>query len=101
MNMYLEEMEYQQEQMAMENQVKQAEWKMEQEAKKKGDNPSDEREVSQTPQSLSHQQNSSRDLGLSLSREQPGQTGRLRLFDHGQMGSLFSTDHEKPKIKER
>lgn len=37
MNMYLEEMEYQQEQkqeqIAMENQVKQAEWKMEQEAK--------------------------------------------------------------------
>ncbi len=40
MNMYLEEMEYQQkqkqEQIAMEHQVKQAEWKMEQEAKKKG-----------------------------------------------------------------
>ncbi|WP_332461869.1 helicase [Helicobacter pylori] len=40
MNMYLEEMEYQQEQkqeqIAMENQVKQAEWKMEQEAKKRG-----------------------------------------------------------------
>ncbi len=40
MNMYLEEMEYQQEQMqeqiAMEHQVKQAEWKMEQEAKKRG-----------------------------------------------------------------
>ncbi|GAA7728184.1 hypothetical protein JP0163_06020 [Helicobacter pylori] len=36
MNMYLEEMEYQQEQIAMEDQVKQAEWKMEQEAKKRG-----------------------------------------------------------------
>ncbi|WP_261981329.1 helicase [Helicobacter pylori] len=40
MNMYLEEMEYQQErmqeQMAMAHQVQQAEWKMEQEAKKKG-----------------------------------------------------------------
>ncbi|WP_340601908.1 helicase [Helicobacter pylori] len=40
MNMYLEEMEYQQERMqeqiAMENQVQQAEWKMEQEAKKRG-----------------------------------------------------------------
>ncbi len=40
MNMYLEEMEYQQkqkqEQIAMEHQVKQAEWKMEQEAKKRG-----------------------------------------------------------------
>ncbi|MGL2803768.1 helicase [Helicobacter pylori] len=40
MNMYLEEMEYQQEQkqerIAMEHQVQQAEWKMEQEAKKKG-----------------------------------------------------------------
>nr|WP_080317471.1 helicase [Helicobacter pylori] len=40
MNMYLEEMEYQQERMqeqiAMERQVQQAEWKMEQEAKKKG-----------------------------------------------------------------
>ncbi|MGN8424366.1 helicase [Helicobacter pylori] len=40
MNMYLEEMEYQQERMqeqiAMEHQVKQAEWKMEQEAKKRG-----------------------------------------------------------------
>ncbi|GAA8770867.1 hypothetical protein BTM325_06510 [Helicobacter pylori] len=40
MNMYLEEMEYQQEQMqeqiAMEHQAKQAEWKMEQEAKKRG-----------------------------------------------------------------
>ncbi|WP_340638629.1 helicase [Helicobacter pylori] len=40
MNMYLEEMEYQQERMqeqiAMENQLKQAEWKMEQEAMKRG-----------------------------------------------------------------
>ncbi|GAA7367238.1 hypothetical protein BD0134_04610 [Helicobacter pylori] len=40
MNMYLEEMEYQQkqiqEQIAMEHQAKQAEWKMEQEAKKRG-----------------------------------------------------------------
>ncbi|GAA9658548.1 hypothetical protein VN1230_10500 [Helicobacter pylori] len=40
MNMYLEEMEYQQERMqeqiAMEHQIKQAEWKMEQEAKKRG-----------------------------------------------------------------
>lgn len=40
MNMYLEEMEYQQERMqeqiAMEHQVQQAEWKMEQEAKKRG-----------------------------------------------------------------
>ncbi|GAA8004545.1 hypothetical protein HpCS31_04870 [Helicobacter pylori] len=40
MNMYLEEMEYQQkqkqEQIAMEHQVQQAEWKMEQEAKKRG-----------------------------------------------------------------
>nr|WP_308218741.1 helicase [Helicobacter pylori] len=40
MNMYLEEMEYQQERMqeriAMEHQIQQAEWKMEQEAKKKG-----------------------------------------------------------------
>lgn len=63
----------------------------------KGDNPSDERGVSQTPQSPSHQQNSSRNLGLSLSREQPGQTGRLRLFDHGQMGSLFPTDHENQR----
>ncbi|UOS59224.1 helicase [Helicobacter pylori] len=52
-------------------------------SEEKGDNPSDERGVPQTPQSPSHQQNSSRDLGLSLSREQPGQTGRLRLFDHG------------------
>ncbi|EJC58346.1 putative helicase/DNA methyltransferase [Helicobacter pylori Hp P-2b] len=63
-------------------------------SEEKGDNPNDERGVSRTPQSPSHQQNSSRDLGLSLSREQPGQTGRLRLFDHGQMGSLFPTDHE-------
>ncbi|MFP6277216.1 helicase [Helicobacter pylori] len=40
MNMYLEEMEYQQERIAMERQMerqlKQAEWKMEQEAKKRG-----------------------------------------------------------------
>ncbi|EQD88693.1 eco57I restriction-modification methylase family protein [Helicobacter pylori SouthAfrica50] len=63
-------------------------------SEEKGDNPHNERGVSQTPQSPSHQQNSSRDLGLSLSREQPGQTGRLRLFDYGQMGSLFPTDHE-------
>ncbi|EJC50794.1 SNF2-related protein [Helicobacter pylori] len=63
----------------------------------KGDNPNDERGVSPLPQSPSHQQNSSRDLGLSLSREQPGQTGRLRLFDHGQMGSLFPTDHENQR----
>ncbi|MDU9765463.1 helicase, partial [Helicobacter pylori] len=48
-------------------------------SKEKGDNPSDERGVSRPPQSPSYQQNSSRDLGLSLSREQPGQTGRLRL----------------------
>ncbi len=66
-------------------------------SEEKGDNPSDERGVSQTPQSPSHQQNSSRDLGLSLSREQPGQTGRLRLFDHGQVGSLFPTDHENQR----
>ncbi len=66
-------------------------------SEEKGDNPSDERGVSQTPQSPSHQQNSPRDLGLSLSREQPGQTGRLRLFDHGQMGSLFPTDHENQR----
>lgn len=66
-------------------------------SEEKGDNPSDERGVSQTPQSLTHQQNSSRDLGLSLSREQPRQTGRLRLFDHGQMGSLFPTDHENQR----
>ncbi len=62
-----------------------------------GDNPNDERGVSRPPQSPSHQQNSSRDLGLSLSREQPRQTGRLRLFDHGQMGSLFPTDHENQR----
>ncbi|WP_033783310.1 Eco57I restriction-modification methylase domain-containing protein, partial [Helicobacter pylori] len=68
-------------------------------SEEKGDNPSDERGVSQTPQSPSHQQNSSRDLGLSLSRKQPGQTGRLRLFDHGQMGSLFPTDHENQRSK--
>lgn len=68
-------------------------------SEEKGDNPSDERGVSQTPQSPSHQQNSSRNLGLSLSREQPGQTGRLRLFDHGQMGSLFPTDHENQRKK--
>ncbi|MGN8460521.1 SNF2-related protein [Helicobacter pylori] len=68
-------------------------------SEEKGDNPNDEREVSQPPQSPSHQQNSSRDLGLSLSREQPGQTGRLRLFDHGQMGSLFPTDHENQRKK--
>ncbi|MGL2413719.1 helicase, partial [Helicobacter pylori] len=66
-------------------------------SEEKGDNPSDERGVSPTPQSPSHQQNSSRDLGLSLSREQPGQTGRLRLFDHGQVGSLFPTDHENQR----
>lgn len=66
-------------------------------SEEKGDNPNDERGVSQTPQSLSHQQNSSRDLGLSFSREQPGQTGRLRLFDHGQMGSLFPTNHENQR----
>ncbi|MGL2514885.1 SNF2-related protein, partial [Helicobacter pylori] len=66
-------------------------------SEEKGDNPSDERGVSQTPQSPSYQQNSSRDLGLSLFREQPGQTGRLRLFDHGQMGSLFPTDHENQR----
>ncbi|QQX45502.1 DEAD/DEAH box helicase family protein [Helicobacter pylori] len=68
-------------------------------SEEKGDNPSDERGVSRPPQSPSHQQNSSRDLGLSLSREQPGQTGRLRLFDHGQMGSLFPTDHENQRSK--
>ncbi|MCH4599379.1 SNF2-related protein, partial [Helicobacter pylori] len=66
-------------------------------SEEKGDNPNDERGIPQTPQSPSHQQNSSRDLGLSLSREQPGQTGRLRLFDHGQMGSLFPTDHENQR----
>ncbi len=68
-------------------------------SEEKGDNPSNERGVSRPPQSPSHQQNSSRDLGLSLSREQPGQTGRLRLFDHGQMGSLFPTDHENQRKK--
>ncbi|WP_421813228.1 helicase [Helicobacter pylori] len=62
-----------------------------------GDLSQDTRGVSQPPQSPSHQQNSSRDLGLSLSREQPGQTGRLRLFDHGQVGSLFPTDHENQR----
>ncbi|MCQ2849539.1 DEAD/DEAH box helicase family protein, partial [Helicobacter pylori] len=66
-------------------------------SEEKGDNPHDERGVSRPPQSPSHQQNSSRDLGLSLSREQPGQTGRLRLFDHGQVGSLFPTDHENQR----
>ncbi len=66
-------------------------------SEEKGDNPSDERGIPPIPQSPSHQQNSSRDLGLSLSREQPGQTGRLRLFDHGQMGSLFPTDHENQR----
>ncbi len=66
-------------------------------SEEKGDNPNDERGISRPPQSPSHQQNSSRDLGLSLSREQPGQTGRLRLFDHGQMGSLFPTDHENQR----
>ncbi|MDU9726288.1 SNF2-related protein [Helicobacter pylori] len=68
-------------------------------SEEKGDNPSDERGVSRPPQSPSHQQNISRDLGLSLSRKQPGQTGRLRLFDHGQMGSLFPTDHENQRKK--
>ncbi len=66
-------------------------------SEEKGDNPSDERGIPQPPQSPSHQQNSSRDLGLSLFGEQPGQTGRLRLFDHGQMGSLFPTDHENQR----
>ncbi|MGL2603670.1 SNF2-related protein [Helicobacter pylori] len=66
-------------------------------SEEKGDNPPNERGVSRPPQSSSHQQNSSRDLGLSLSREQPGQTGRLRLFDHGQVGSLFPTDHENQR----
>ncbi|WP_459072404.1 SNF2-related protein, partial [Helicobacter pylori] len=66
-------------------------------SEEKGDNPNDERGVSQPPQSPSHQQNSSRDLGLSLFGEQPGQTGRLRLFDHGQMGLLFPTDHENQR----
>nr|WRE10966.1 DEAD/DEAH box helicase family protein [Helicobacter pylori] len=66
-------------------------------SEEKRDNPHDERGIPQPPQSPSHQQNSSRDLGLSLSREQPGQTGRLRLFDHGQVGSLFPTDHENQR----
>ncbi|WRA86506.1 DEAD/DEAH box helicase family protein [Helicobacter pylori] len=66
-------------------------------SEEKGDNPSNERGIPQPPQSPSHQQNSSRDLGLSLFREQPGQTGRLRLFNHGQMGSLFPTDHENQR----
>lgn len=66
-------------------------------SEEKGDNPPNERGIPQPPQSPSYQQNSSRDLGLSLSREQPGQTGRLRLFDHGQMGSLFPTDHENQR----
>nr|WP_241888180.1 SNF2-related protein [Helicobacter pylori] len=66
-------------------------------SEEKGDNPNDERGIPQPPQPPSHQQNSSRDLGLSLSREQPGQTGRLRLFDHGQVGSLFPTDHENQR----
>lgn len=66
-------------------------------SEEKGDNPPNERGIPQPPQSPSHQQNSSRDLGLSLSREQPGQTGRLRLFDHGQMGLLFPTDHENQR----
>ncbi|GAA7965760.1 hypothetical protein COL8_06910 [Helicobacter pylori] len=66
-------------------------------SEEKGDDPPNERGVSRPPQSPSHQQNSSRDLGLSLSREQPGQTGRLRLFDHGQVGSLFPTDHENQR----
>ncbi|WRE54410.1 helicase [Helicobacter pylori] len=68
-------------------------------SEEKRDNPNDERGIPRPPQSPSHQQNSSRDLGLSLSREQPGQTGRLRLFDHGQMGSLFPTDHENQRKK--
>ncbi|PDX23601.1 helicase [Helicobacter pylori] len=68
-------------------------------SEEKGDNPSNERGIPQPPQPPSHQQNSSRDLGLSLSREQPGQTGRLRLFDHGQMGSLFPTDHENQRSR--
>nr|WP_242677949.1 Eco57I restriction-modification methylase domain-containing protein [Helicobacter pylori] len=66
-------------------------------SEEKGDNPSNERGIPQPPQSPSHQQNSSRDLGLSLFGEQPGQTGRLRLFDHGQVGSLFPTDHENQR----
>nr|WP_205583990.1 helicase [Helicobacter pylori] len=68
-------------------------------SEEKGDNPPNERGIPRPPQSPSHQQNSSRDLGLSLSREQPGQTGRLRLFDHGQMGSLFPTDHENQRSR--
>lgn len=68
-------------------------------SEEKGDNPPNERGIPRPPQSPSHQQNSSRDLGLSLFREQPGQTGRLRLFDHGQMGSLFPTDHENQRSK--
>nr|WP_240667135.1 Eco57I restriction-modification methylase domain-containing protein [Helicobacter pylori] len=68
-------------------------------SEEKGDNPPNERGIPQPPQSPSHQQNSSRDLGFSLSREQPGQTGRLRLFDHGQVGSLFPTDHENQRSK--
>ncbi|WP_187927888.1 SNF2-related protein [Helicobacter pylori] len=81
------------------NQASRMESRMENGARseEKGDNPSDERGVSRPPQSPSHQQNSSRDLGLSLSREQPGQTGRLRLFDHGQVGALFPTDHENQR----
>ncbi|MCQ2937251.1 DEAD/DEAH box helicase family protein [Helicobacter pylori] len=66
-------------------------------SEEKGDNPPNERGVSRPPQSPSHQQNSSRDLGFSLFGEQSGQTGRLRLFDHGQMGSLFPTDHENQR----
>ncbi|PUD36326.1 helicase [Helicobacter pylori] len=66
-------------------------------SEEKRDNPPNERGIPQPPQSPSHQQNSSRDLGLSLSREQPGQIGRLRLFDHGQVGSLFPTDHENQR----
>lgn len=66
-------------------------------SEEKGDNPPNERGIPQPPQSPSHRQNSSRDLGFSLFGEQPGQTGRLRLFDHGQMGSLFPTDHENQR----
>nr|BCI58915.1 adenine specific DNA methyltransferase [Helicobacter pylori] len=66
-------------------------------SEEKGDNPPNERGIPQPPQTRSYQQNSSRDLGLSLSREQLGQTGRLRLFDHGQVGSLFPTDHENQR----
>ncbi len=68
-------------------------------SEEKRDNPSDERRIPPIPQTRSYQQNSSRDLGLSLFGEQPGQTGRLRLFDHGQMGSLFPTDHENQGSK--